>query len=436
MPAVAEVRRSLTSIFVAPQTVGAQLARNTFWAVAGSASSQGSSLLAALVVGRLLGVAPLGRLALIQATVLLLGNLAEMGLALTTTKFVSRWRTSDPARAGRLLGWTLRTGALAVSALAAAVMILAPHLGSGLGGLSPELRAACGVLVFDLLNRIQLGALSGLEAFESTARVQVARGVLMLPSVWLGTSLGGLTGTIAALSFVSFGTCFVGHLVLKSKCRFYGIRIRYRGAREPGVLTTSMSLWAGSLLLAGSAWVVTFLLSRQSSFSQLGLYNAADKWKTALTFLPQMLFQVTLPMLSHRQAVGDHRGCMRIVLMALGATIGVTGSAALVVGILSRPLMSSYGAGFAAGARVLSLAAAGAVVSSIYTIGASVLWALGRPAQMVRVDLFKTALLLGLCWCGLASSAWNLALAYLLTFTAGSIVIMLAVRRQLTIRHA
>jgi hypothetical protein len=93
--------------------------------------------------------------------------------------------------------------------------------------------------------------------------------------------------------------------------------------------------------------------------------------------------------------------------------------------------MSSYGAGFKAGASVLLLTAAAAVPSAIYTVSAGTLWALGKPAQMLTVDVFKTSLLLALCWAGLASSAWNLALAYLLSFTAGSVVIMLAVRRQL-----
>ncbi|MCU1275612.1 MAG: polysaccharide biosynthesis protein [Bryobacterales bacterium] len=433
MAAVAGLKRCISGVSVAPHSVRFQLARNTFWSVAGSASSQGSSLLAALLLGRMLGVAAFGKVALIQATVILLGNVGEMGFALTTTKFVSRWRTVDPEQAGRLIGWTLRTTAVSAFSVALLLVVLGPHLGiSALTGLSTELRAACGVLVFDMLNRIQLAALSGLEAFESTARVQASRGVLMLPCVWLGTMSGGLLGAILAMSFVSLATCAIGHWILKRRCRSLSIYIDYRSGLASGILTTSMSLWAGNLLLSGSTWVVTLLLSRQTSgFSELGLFNAADKWKTALTFLPQMLFQVTLPMLSHRQAARDHRACTRIVSASLGSTLVATGTAALLVASLSRVLMSSYGVGFKAGASVLLLTAAAAVPSAIYTVGAGTLWALGKPAQMLAVDVFKTSLLLALCWSGLASSAWNLALAYLLSFTAGSVVIMLAVRRQL-----
>jgi O-antigen/teichoic acid export membrane protein len=438
MATVAQVRRSIGSVFVSPQSVRSRLARNTIWSIAGSASSQGGSLLAALMLGRLLGVARFGELAFIQVTVLMLGNLGEMGFSLTTTKFVSRWRSSDPARAGRLMGWSLRATSATALVSAAILALAGPHFaGASLKGLSGELRAACGLLIFDMLNRIQLGAFAGLEAFDSAARVQVSRGLLMLPCVWLGARYGGLRGAILAMGFVSLGTFLIGHRVLAGKCRAMSIPLGYRGGLEPGVLNTSLSLWFCGLLMTGSNWAVMVLLTRQPlGFSQVGLFNAADKWKTALLFLPQMLFQVILPMLSNRHAAGDRRGCQRIVWAALGVTAVIMGLAGVLVSSLSHVLMSSYGPAFAAGAGVLSLAAASAVVSAFYTVSSGALWALGKPSQMLGIDLLKTALLLGLCGAGLAASAWDLTLAYVLSYAAGSIVILLAVRNQLALRKA
>ncbi|HYM08906.1 MAG TPA: oligosaccharide flippase family protein [Terriglobales bacterium] len=436
MAAVATLRRSLWSVFTSSQAVRARLARNTFWSIAGSASSQGSSLLAAVVVARLLGTARFGQLALIQATVLLTGTLGEMGLTLTTTKFVSRWRVTDPERAGRLMGWSLRTIATSGLIMAALLAGMQPYIKiSGLAGLSKEISAGCGLLLFDMLNRVQLGALGGLEQFGSTARIQLARGLLMLPCVWLGTWRSGLLGAVLAMAFVSLATFVIGHWVLRSKCRSLLIPLRYWGAREPEILTTSMSLWMGALLLAGSSWIVTVLLSREpSGLSELGLYNAADKWKTALLFLPNQLFQVTLPMLSYSQGAGDHRACRRIISAALISALGVTGAGAILVFSLSRVLMSSYGVGFTQGASVLSLAALVAVTSAIYTVGSSALWALGKPTQMLGIDILKTFLHLGLCWIGYASSARNLMLAYLLSSSAGCVVVMFAVWRHLEIQ--
>jgi O-antigen/teichoic acid export membrane protein len=380
----------------------------------------------------MLGVARFGQLALIQATVLLLGNLGEAGITLTTTKFTSRWKASDPQRAGRLVGWSLRATAISAVLMALLLVTVEPWVGRlGSASLTMEFLAGCGLLIFDMLGRIQLGALAGLEAFGATARVHVWRGLLLLPLVWLGARYGDLLGAILAMAAVSFATAAVGHRVLRRQLNGYSISPAYGASLESGVLTTSVSLWTSSLLLAGSTWVVAVLLSRQGmGFAELGLFNAAERWKTALVFLPNVLFQVVLPMLSRSHAAGDRRACRRIVSTALVSAAAVTGTAALLVFTLSPVLMSWYGKGFEAGADVLSLAALGAAVSALYTVGSGTLWALGKPTQMLSIDLFKTGLLLGLCFLGLASSAWGVALAYLLSFSAGTVTVMFFVHKE------
>lgn len=433
MAAITGLTRDARTLFLPRYSVRAQLAQNTFWALVGSGFSQAASLLAALLLGHMLGLARFGQLALIQATVLLLGNLGEAGLTLTTTKFTGQWRTSNPARAGRLMGWSLRVTAISALLMALLLVTVEPYIGRlGSTSLSMEFLAGCGLLIFDMLGRVQFGALAGLEAFGDTARIYLWRGLLMLPCVWLGARYGDLLGAILAMAAVSFATFAIGHRVLRRQCNLHSISIGYGPSFEPGVLTTSVSLWVSTLLLTGSTWVVTVLLSRQGAgFAELGLFNAAERWKIALLFLPNVLFQVVLPMLSRSHGAGDHRACRRIVSTALVSTAAVTGAAGLLVFSLSPVLMSWYGKGFEAGASVLSLAALGAVVSAIYTVGSGALWALGKPTQMLTIDLLKTSLLLGFCLMGFASSAWSLMLAYLLSFSAGCVIVMFSVHKQL-----
>ena len=416
------------------KSIGRRLARNTLWSVVGSGFSQGSALLTAFVVARLLGVAAFGQLALIQTTILLFGTLGEFGFVLTTTKYVSRWRTVDPARAGRLIGWSLRNVALSGIAVGVILATVGPLVGSsfGLAGMGAELRVGCILLVCEMLNRVQFGALAGLEAFSSSAQVYAVRGILSLPCAWFGAKSGGLLGAVVALAIVSAATLLAGNWVLRRSARSSGIAIRFGSRREAEVLSTSASLWISTLLLTGSTWIVTVLLSRHpGGLAQLGLFNAADKWKTALLFLPTMLFQVTLPMLSNSHAAGDYRGCWHTVVNSILSTLGVTGIGAAFLWAFSRPLMASYGVGFAMGAPVLSLAAAVAVICSIYTVGSSVLWALGRPSLMVKIDLLRTVILLASCWFGLAANAWSLTLAFLICYSAGCIALLIAMRRHL-----
>lgn len=438
MTVVRQIKGLLLGVVLDRESIRSRLARNALWFTSGSAFSQLLSLLAAMVVARMLGVSRFGQLALIQSSVLMIGTLGEMGATLTTTKFVSSWRTQDPGRAGRLIGFSLAITALSGIAL---LFVLGGILSyvklPGFSGLSRELQAACGLLIFDMLNRIQFGALAGLEAFASSAQVQFVRGILTLPCVWLGTSWGGLFGAVSAMSLVSFVTFVMGHWILRKRCRALAIPLQFKSGFQPEILTTSMSLWMSSLLLTGSTWIVSVLLSRQTGgLSQLGLYNAADRWKTALLFLPQMLFQVILPMLSHSQADGDDRACRRIVHATFVSTLLVTGGAAIGVLCCSKALMSSYGRSFEGGAGVLSLAALVAVVSAVYTVGSGALWALGNPTIMLKIDLSKTAVFLALCAIGYASSAWQLMLANLLALSAGGIIVVLSVYQNLNARRS
>jgi O-antigen/teichoic acid export membrane protein len=384
------------------------------------------------MVGRMLEVTRFGELALIQSTVLMLGNLGEAGLTLTTTKFVGRWKTSRPDKAGELMGRSLCF--TAVSGVFLAVFLFAA--GGNVAGF-PESSftlalAAGGLLLFDMLNRVQFGALSGLEVFREAAQIYLIRGALLLPCVWFGTQSGDLTGAVIAMAIVSLVTFIAGHAVLRRQCEMRSISLRSGRSFESGVFTTSASLWISTLLLTGSTWIVVVFLSQQpSGYTELGLFNAADRWKLALLFLPNVLFQVVLPMLSRSHEARDRRSCEQIVSSALASTVGITTVAAIAVFFFSPVLMTWYGSSFQPGIRVLALAALGSVVNAVYTVGSGVLWSLGAPTKMILIDVFKTLLLLGLCFSGFGTTAWSLTLAYLIAFSAGSFVVLAFVLQQL-----
>lgn len=432
MPTATETRSPLGAQSVRSPTIGVRLARNTAWSICGSVCSQGSALLTALVVARILGVGGFGKLALVQTTVLLLATIGELGLSLTTTKFVGRWRLLDPSRAGSLIGWSLRTTAVSGSLMALMMVALQSRFSStNSGGLTHEVQVACCWLLFEMLNRVQLGAMAGMEAFEGIARIQVVRGALMFPCVAGGAWLGGVVGALMGFGAAAASTFMIGHIVLSRYCHLSGIRIDYRSSVESGILTTSGSMWISSLLMTGSTWIVSILLSRQpTGLWELGIYNAADKWKTALLFVPNMLFQVHLPMLSHSWAAGDRQSCRKLVVIGLASTVGVTCLAALCVTLFAPHLMALYGREFRGGSGVLILAAFSGLASALYTVGSGILWAIGRPSAMLTIDLVKTILLLSLCFLGFAASAWDLTLAYFISLSAGSVVVLLAVRQQ------
>jgi O-antigen/teichoic acid export membrane protein len=248
----------------------------------------------------------------------------------------------------------------------------------------------------------------------------------------LGVRSGNLLGAVLAMATVSFLTFIVGHVVLRKQCNERFISLSYLAALEKGILTTSFALWISSMLLTGSTWAATLLLSRHpGGVAELGIFNAASRWNIALLFLPNVLFQVVLPMLSNKRAAKDYQSCRRIISAVLAMNIIVTGLGAMLFIAISPVLMAWFGKDFQGGGSVLSLAAIGAAVTAVYMVGSGALWGLGKPIQMLSVDLLRAFLFMGLCLMGLASNAWNVMLAYLLSFSTGAAILMVCLYREL-----
>src|SRR3954447_24163160 len=82
----------------------ARLAGGAFWSVMGAVATQGSSTLAAIMTARFLGDVGFGELGMVRNTLTMFAAFAGLGLGLTANKYLAETRTTDPARAGRILG--------------------------------------------------------------------------------------------------------------------------------------------------------------------------------------------------------------------------------------------------------------------------------------------------------------------------------------------
>jgi len=87
--------------------IGYRLAKGVFWSMASAVISRGLMLAASVLVARMLGKTGFGELGMIRSTVGMFGVFAGFGLGLTATKHVAEFRSSDPARAGRIIGFQL-----------------------------------------------------------------------------------------------------------------------------------------------------------------------------------------------------------------------------------------------------------------------------------------------------------------------------------------
>jgi len=100
--------------------------------------NQGSTLIANIIVARILMKQGFGEYAMVQSTLLTVAVLSQLATGYTALKYIAEFRSSDPERAGRIMGLCALVSALmagvgtllliAMAPWLAGAMLKAPHL--------------------------------------------------------------------------------------------------------------------------------------------------------------------------------------------------------------------------------------------------------------------------------------------------------------------
>ncbi len=380
MPALTKVRAVLLSVCpsflrkhldrIKGSPLGYRLARGVFWSVTGAFVSRGLALVASILVARMLGKEKFGELGIIQSTVGMFGIFAGVGLGLTATKYVAEFREKDPEKAGRIIALSSRIALVSGALMTLGLMVAASWLASYTLA-APRLSRALQIGAFSLLlgavNGAQTGALSGLEAFKAIARVNLWAGIAAFPIMVLGTRLAGLNGAVYGLVGSMFVNWILNRLALRSEIARTGISIALSGWRKELPILWSYSLPAllAGLVFSPVTWACNAILVNQpNGYAEMGVLNATSQWFTVLMFLPGVLGQAVLPMLSEQLGYDDRAKSNKILVSSVKLNAGVVLPLVFFGCLLSPFIMASYGPTFqnAWPTLVVTLLTAGLVV--------------------------------------------------------------------------
>ncbi len=308
-----------------------RLRRGITWTAIGSVVGQGASVLASVALARILGRETYGQFALVQSTVVALTNFANLGLGVTATKYVSQYRTTQPEKAGRILGLSFLFAVLSSSCFSLVLVRFAPVLIRS-AALVPELRLAAVYAFFIALNGYQVGALAGLEAFRSIASITMTNGGASLLLAWALTYWLGLRGAVLAMGIGSILLWLHYQSALRREVHSKGIAIRFAGAWQERAALFRCAAPAMLCGVVGSVaiWHCSVILVRESGFADLGVFSAANTLRLLVLFLPGLVTRVTSPLLNNMLATGDWYGYRRI----FWGSVAVTGLVALVLAVL------------------------------------------------------------------------------------------------------
>jgi O-antigen/teichoic acid export membrane protein len=352
------------------ESLRGRFARSAGWALAGAITSSGLGLIASVVSARLLGSEAFGALGMIQTTVGTCGILAGAGLGMTATKSVAELRATDPERAGRIIGLGWVVAAVMGGLTSVLLYVFAPFLAAATlnaPALAAELRIGAGFLFLNALIGMQTGVLAGFEAFKALAFVNLWRGLASFPLAIAGVLLWRLPGAVWALSAGAAVGLWLNHMALRQACRQAGVRVRVKGGwAERSILWNfSIPAFLGSAVAGPATWAASAMLVNQpNGYAEMGIFSAANQWRTAVNFIPSTLSQPLLAMLSSMYGNGAMRSYRKLVWANLWFTFCITAAIAAGIGVGAPLVAGAYGPGFAHLKPVLILVMTAAVISA------------------------------------------------------------------------
>lgn len=405
-----------------------RLARGAFWSLLGSVLSRVINLGGTILVARLLGQESFGAIGIIQGTVGLFATMAGFGLGTAVTKYVAEYRRGAPVRAGRLmtlaLGVSCATGG-AVSLLLwmfsttlATSVLAAPHL-------AHELRISGFLLLLGSINGVQVGALSGLEAFRLVAAVNVVAGLAGTPLQLAGASLGGLPGAIWGLVAASFVNVIIAQVALVRSSRRAGLALSWKGCTAEARLLGGFAipLLAISLATSGASWLCNaILVNQRHGYAEMALLNASSSWLGLIVFVAASMQQGIFPALTESLAIRNVAASKNMLKTVLLVSVAAATPFTIASLAASPWIMRLYGSGFANGWPVLAITVVMAWVSCLHTALNQFILAAGRMAWFCLCNGLWSVCVVGLAYIFVAKGAQGQALARAIAFAVVVVV--------------
>ena len=412
-----------TVISKAITSLGTRLAKGTIWLLVGNSVSSLFSLITSIITARILGQSTFGEFGIITATVALFCIVSESGMGITNSRYVSLFRNNNLERAGGIIFFSIIIVSIVGSAIFIITYILTPFLALTVLNaptLVPYLRLAALAVIFSSLGGTIGGALSGFEDFRLIARVNVIQGVLSLPISVIGVIYFGLAGAVGSFVVNSFIRSLLLGLTLSHRLYYSKVTLSWRLAWQERSVFWRFSLPAmssGLMVTPVTWWCSTILVRQIGGYADLGLFTAANQWRVALLFLPNLLGNVALPILAETWNRGEFERIKQFILQLFHLLWTFFIPIVIVLIGLSKIIMGWYGQEFQLGYAVMILLVLTAYIQLVLSLFGTLIAVFDRMWLGFLMNIGWAIVIISSAYLFVKPyGAMGLAVAYLLSY--------------------
>lgn len=320
-----------------------------FWVLAGTIVSKIMVFVATIIVARLLTKEVYGQLGIIRSTIQLFVGLSAFGIGATATKHIAQYRNSDPKMVVRiycianifvlLMGVVASIVLISTAGAIAVDKLNAPEL-------TTDIRIAGVILFFTLINGAQTGTLSGFEDFKRIAATNLIMGCSEIILLCLGAKFLGLVGAILGFGFTYFFAWCYNTYHIRKHIRKLGVSVMdtiktLQFSDFKIIYSFSLPIAMSSWINMGAYWWVKTWVIQHAGFGNMANYDVAEQWKSQLLFIPGIVANVLLPILSNTTNNSHDRSTA--IKINLRINIVITGILFLFICLFGHAILSLYG---------------------------------------------------------------------------------------------
>lgn len=348
-----------------------RFASNSSWATLAFAASRTTSVLATILIARIVGKTVLGEFGILMSSLGMFSVMASFGLNLTMAKYVSEFRTKEPGLVGSIVGLALITVMTVGLLVSLAVIALANPIAYSLmnaAHLVGPLYIMAVMLTFHALSGVQAGILMGLESFRLVYRLNMIIGLSHVVMVTSGAYLAGLTGLVTMLTLNTIFAAVLQHMAIRRALAKAGISICYRTC-----LQAVSILWRfctpsflSSIVIIPVTWICNVMLINQSGgYGEMGAFSIGLQWFNFMIFIPRILGQAIFPIMNERAGAMDYATAIKAWRSSIHVVAAITCLLCLLGSFFSGTILGLYGDDFERYSGMLSLMFVAGAMQSI-----------------------------------------------------------------------
>lgn len=182
-------------------------------------------------------------------------------------------------------------------------------------------------------------------------------------------------------------------------------------------------------MVTPTIWVVKTILTNESGFEELAVFEVGDQWRTIILFIPTAVSQVVLPVLSSIISEESSK-FWKVLKTNLYLNAGVALVMAIFISLFSPVIMKLYGKAFISDYGVLIILAISTVFSSMANV---VGLAISSRSKMWTGFVFNTIwaimlIVFTLIFINMGLGAKGLALSFTLSYVVHTALQLLYLR--------